>query len=83
MKSIKIDLGDNLDKVVILPIADVHFGDKDCNIDKVKEVMVKMITFAIGFYLIQFIVNIIFNGINDIGMVALSDLNKVISDLLS
>jgi len=51
--------------------------------DKVKEVMVKMITFAIGFYLIQFIVNIIFNGINDIGMVALSDLNKVISEIIA
>lgn len=44
MKSIKVDLGDNLDKVVILPIADVHFGDKDCNLDRVKEVINKVKT---------------------------------------
>lgn len=51
--------------------------------DKVKDVMVKMITFAIGFYLLQTIVNIVFYGIDDIGMTALNDLNKVISPMIA
>ena len=42
MKTIKVDLGRDLDKVVIIPLADLHFGDKECNLEKVKEIVEKI-----------------------------------------
>lgn len=37
MKIIKKDLGENIDKITIIPISDVHIGDKNSNIKAFKE----------------------------------------------
>lgn len=39
MKVIKRDLGGNIDKLTIIPISDVHIGDKTANIKAFKEVI--------------------------------------------
>jgi len=39
MKIIKRDLNENLDKITIIPISDVHIGDKTANIKAFKEVI--------------------------------------------
>ena len=50
--------------------------------DKVKDVMVSMITFAIGFYLINYLIDMIFYGINNIGMTALRDLDDIVDSII-
>ena len=42
MKAIKIKLDRTLKKVKIITLADLHIGDKDCDMDKVKELINKV-----------------------------------------
>lgn len=51
--------------------------------EKVKDIMVKMITFAIGFYLLRTVVDLVFYGIDDIGITTLNDLNKIINEVIA
>ena len=37
MKVIKADLSDKLEYVELIPLADIHYGDKNCNLDFLKE----------------------------------------------
>lgn len=42
MKVIKRDLGENIDKLTIIPISDIHIGDKTCNIKAFEEVLERL-----------------------------------------
>lgn len=37
MKVIKVDLAKDLEKIELIPLADIHYGDKGCNLELLKE----------------------------------------------
>lgn len=44
MKIIKRDLEKNIDKLIIIPISDVHIGDKTANLKAFKEALERIKT---------------------------------------